>query len=155
MNLNLNQHNKTKQAGFSLIQLLAGIGIIALMSVMSIPALRQYQPNLKLRGEAKQLVADLRYAQQLTVTEQKVHYIEMNIINAEYKIIKQETPESPIKTVELDSVINFQEILNLTDNKVIFNSYGAVNEAGTIILVNSQGKTSTIQVKPSGYMQLQ
>ncbi len=147
------QHSPSPNRGSLLIQLLVSVGIIAMLSVISIPIIRNYQPNMKLRAEAKLLVSDLRYAQQLTVTEQKVHYLKMDIISAEYQIIKQEAPESPIKTKNLDSAVNFQEITELTDNQVVFNSYGGVSESGQIILVNSNGKTTTINVKPSGYIQ--
>lgn len=143
----------TPRRGSLLIQLLVSLGIIALLSTISIPLIRQYQPNLKLRAEAKQLVSNLRYTQQLTVTEQKVHYLEMDIIGAMYNIIKQEEPLSPVETVELDPEINFQQITGLTDNRVVFNSYGGVSEAGEIILVNSSGKTTTVTIKPSGYIQ--
>ena len=143
-----------KQNGFSLIQLLTVIGIIAFMAALSVPAIRQYEPTIKLKAMARQLVSDLRYAQQLTVTQQKVHYVEIDIAGARYLLVKQENPTSPLKIVALEEGIDFQTATGFDNNRVVFNSYGAVSQAGQIVLVNTQGNTYTVNVKPSGYVQL-
>ena len=59
--------------GFTLTEILVVIGIIGILSLFSVPALRAFQPNLQLSSVTQEVVADLRYAQQLTVTEQKEH----------------------------------------------------------------------------------
>lgn len=143
-----------KQSGFSLVELLIVIGTITILSSIAVPALRAYQPNLKLQAESRQLTADLRLAQQMTVTEQLIYYVEIDNISGRYYLKKQTAPASPIKTISLNPAINFQEVTGFTNNSIIFNSYGAVSEAGRIILANLQGKTVTIEVKPSGYVQL-
>jgi len=140
--------------GSLLVQLMVSVGIFALLATLSIPALRQYQPNAKLRAEGRQLTSDLRHTQQLTVTEQKVYYLELNVLGNSYNIVKQEEPGTPIKTVNLDSAVDIQSVNGFDNDQVVFNSYGAVSQAGTIILTNSQERVATIQVKPSGYVQL-
>lgn len=141
--------------GIVLAQTLAVLGILVLLTAVSIPFLRQYQPTLKLRTAARLLITDLRYTQQLTITEQNTYYLEMDIVGNSYQIIKQSAPNSLVKTVALEEEVNFQSITGLTDNRVVYNSYGAVGEQGKIILVNSDGNTITINVRPSGYVQLQ
>ena len=143
------------QSGFQLIQLLTTLAVIAIIATIGVPVLTQYQPNLKLNAEAKELINNLRLAQQMTISEQKIYYIEIDTINNEYSIVKAANPSPPIKTIELNEVINFQEIIDLTDNKIIFNSYGAVSESGQIILVNSENNIITINIKPSGYVQME
>ena len=137
-----------------LTQLLVSIGIIALLSTLSIPFLRQYQTSFKLNSTAKELASDLRQAQQLTVSEQNVHYLQMDIINASYNIIKQDGVVI-IKTVALDPTINFQTITGFDNNRVVFNSYGAVSQSGNIVLINPNNDTTTVEVKPSGYVRVQ
>ncbi|MDP3900163.1 MAG: hypothetical protein Q8Q23_03730 [bacterium] len=139
--------------GALLMQLLVSIGIIVMLSLISIPFIRQYQPKLILNGTAKELISDLRYTQQLTVSEQEVYYLEMDQINSRYAIYKQSDPADPIKNVELDPTVSYQSITDLTDDKVIYNSFGAVSEAGQIVLINSNGQTAAIDVRPSGYIQ--
>ncbi len=138
-----------------LIDLLVALGIIALIATIAIPYLRKYQPNLKLNTTARDLTADIRYAQQLTVTEQKVHLVSFDLINDKYYILKIDTATTTVKTVILDSEVSFKQITGLTDNQVVFNFYGGVSQAGTIILTNTNNVDATINVKPSGYVQLQ
>jgi type II secretory pathway pseudopilin PulG len=140
--------------GFSLIQLLTVISIIALMALIAIPSLRQYGPNIKLKAEARQIVSDLRYAQQLTIAQQKVHYVEIDIASRRYTLAQENDPSNPLKTITLTEGISFQAVTGFDNNRVVFNSYGAVSQAGQIILINEQENTHTINVKPSGYVQL-
>ena len=103
------------------MDLLVGIGIIALLSTIAIPYFRKYQPNLKLSATARDLTTDLRYAQQLTITEQKVYRIVFDLINDGYQIQKIDTATTTVKTVTLDPEVSIKQINDLTDNKVIFN----------------------------------
>jgi len=137
------------------MEVLVAFGIIALMATISIPYIRQYQPNLKLNATARDLTSDLRYAQQLTITEQAVYFVDLNLDDDSYRILKGGVATTTIKTVEFDSSVSFQQITGLTDNEVVFNFYGGASESGEIILINSNGKTATINVKPSGYIQLE
>lgn len=144
------------QKGVTLLELTVICGIIALLSTISIPFLRQYQPSLKLNAEAKELAGNLRLAQQLTITEQVPHQILFDFSGNTYSLLRFIDPSTTetIQTVSLDDEIAFQSITGLTGNLVQFNSYGAVSEAGEAILVNNNGKTQSILIKPSGYIQL-
>jgi len=71
--------HKINSGGFQLIQLVMVCAIIGIMAVIGVPVFTRYQPNIKLNAEAKQLISDLRYAQQKTVSEQKIYYIEIDI----------------------------------------------------------------------------
>ncbi|MDO9399559.1 MAG: GspH/FimT family protein [bacterium] len=141
--------------GSMLMDIIVSLGIIVLLSTIALPYLKKYQPNLKLNGVARDLTTDLRYAQQLTVTEQKIHQVVFDLNNNQYQILKIDTATTTIKTVILDPEINIKEITGLTDNKVIFNYYGSVSSPGQIILSNINNLTATINIKPSGYIQLE
>lgn len=138
-----------------LIDLLVVLGIIALLSTLAIPYLKKYQPNLKLSAAARNLTADLRYAQQLTITEQKVYQIAFDLASNKYQIQKIDAATTIIKTVIFESEISLKQIDDLTDNKVVFNYYGGVSQAGKIILTNVNDATAIINIKPSGYVQLE
>lgn len=138
-----------------MFEVLAILSIIILLSTISIPYLRKYQPNLKLNAAARGLTADLRYAQQMTVTEQVVYLVDFDLDSDSYQILKTGAATSTVKAVEFDNDVSFQQIIDLPDNQAIFNFYGGVSEAGQIILVNTNGRTATINVKPSGYVQLE
>lgn len=137
-----------------LIDLLVTLGIIALLSTLTIPYLKKYQPNLKLNAAARDLTTDLRYAQQLTITEQKIHQVIFDLVNNKYQIQKIDAATTTIKTVSFESEVSLKQIVDLTDNKVVFNYYGGVSQSGEIILTNANNASSTIYIKPSGYIQL-
>lgn len=146
--------NKSNSRGSSAIELLIVIGVISLMAAISIPYIRSHLSNLKLTNVAKKIATDLRYAQQLTVSEQNIYYAK--IIQAENKCqIIQENSEDVIRENSMEQGITFQSITGFTDNEIVFNYFGAALEAGTIILLNSAtGNTIEIEVKPSGYINL-
>lgn len=137
-----------------MIDLLVVMGIIALLSAIAIPYIRKYQPNLKLNGAARDLTADLRYAQQLTITEQKVYLVSLDAAQEKYEILKIDLATTTIKTVNLDPDVSFEEITGLAYNQVVFNFYGGVSQPGQIVLTNINNATSTINIKPSGYVEL-
>lgn len=137
-----------------LVELLVALSIIALLAASAIPYLKKYQPNLKLNAAARDLTTDLRYAQQLTITEQKVYQVVFDLIDNKYQIQKIGAATTTVKTVSFEPEVSLEQIVNLTDNKVVFNYYGGVSQAGEIILTNTNNATSTIYIKPSGYIQL-
>lgn len=143
-----------KKGGSLLINVLVSASILALMLTLSIPYLRKYQPNMKLNAAARDLTADLRHAQQLTITEQEVHKMVLDFGNDRYSLIRLGEATSTIKTVQFASEVDYQQIIGLTGNEVVFNSYGGVSESGRIILENINGKISLIDIKPSGYIKL-
>ncbi len=139
-----------KPTGYSLMEILTVIGIIMILAIIFVPFLQQYSPTLKLKGEAKNLASDLRYAQQLTLTEQVSHLIKFFPAEKKYQVKKE--GEEPIKEVFLQSPVTFEEI-TFTDNQVSFNASGASSEAGQIVLTN-QEKNITVEVKSSGYIKI-
>ncbi len=147
--------SQKSQKGMLLLNLMVALGILALLITIALPNIRAYQPNLKLNATARNIATDLRYAQQLTVTEQEVHRVNFDLGSDSYEIEKIGAATTTVKTVELDSEVNFQQITGLTDYRVVFNYYGGVSESGQIILININAKTATINVKPSGYIQLE
>lgn len=136
------------------MNILVGIGIFALLSALSLPYLRNYQIGMKLDGVAKNLTGDLRLAQQLTITEQATHIIDMDTAGNSYALLRLGPATTTVKTVVLPSDITFDEISPALEEKVVFNSYGGVSQSGQIVLKNQEEKTSIINIKPSGYIEL-
>lgn len=136
-----------------LIDVIVALGIIALMSTLAIPYIKKYQPNLKLNADARNLASDLRYAQQLTITEQKIHITSFDLINNKYDILKIDAATTTVKTV-FDPEVSFKQITGLANDQTVFNFYGGVSQSGQIILTNINNIDAVINIKPSGYIQL-
>ena len=153
--LNRSFYTTKNQNGALLISLLMSISIISILMMISIPAYSKFKPNIDLSGAIDDLVSDLRYAQQLTLSEQVIYAIEIDIMNDRYDIIclADPTATTTIKTVSLPINTSFLNANGFTSNIIRFNSYGAVSEPGTIELTNTSGTNKLINVKPSGYVQ--
>lgn len=143
-----------EEKGFTLIEVLIAIGIVGIIALISLPFLVFYRPSMQLSGFARELASDLRYAQQLAVTEQ-IEY-GARISSSEYSVIKfQEGQETTIKNNNLPQGIEIYEISGFTNNEIKFNPYGAVKESGAIILKNIKDETKTIEIKISGFVRIQ
>jgi hypothetical protein len=142
----------SEERALTLVEILTIIGIIGILALIGIPAFKIYQPNLQLSGTVRELVTDLRYVQQLTMTEQVEHGIRF-FSSTEYQIIRYGPPEEILESKVLDGV-SFQEITGFTNNEIIFNPYGAVKEMGIITLINTKNSTTSINVRPSGFIKI-
>ena len=146
---------KIDQKGYLLINLVAGIGIIALMIGISLPYIRNYQIDSKLSAEARNISGNLRHAQQLSVTNQTVHGVEFDIVSDTYYIKKYGGSTTTVKSVVLDSTVDLEKVTGLTGDRVKFNFYGGVDRSGEVILTNVNNSTSTVKIKPSGYVEIE
>jgi len=141
------------QRGFTLTEILIVIGIIVVLIGISIPVFRQFQPTLQLSGAVRTLVTNLRYAQQLAVTEQVNHCLQLFLTERKYQIIQCDQTE-PLLEITLPDEISSFSATGFTSNKIEFNPYGAVKEKGDITLKNTEGKAKTIDVRPSGFVKI-
>lgn len=142
-----------KQLGFSLLEIIAAFGIMVIIGLIGTINFSSYFSNIKLNNSAKYLIGKLKLAQQYTVTTQQKHAIKMDIFSNTYQLIKTEPAEQILETLNLDDNIIFNLFTGIQNNQVIFNSAGAVDYSGEIIILNSlSGDQVKIYIKPSGYV---
>jgi len=111
------------------------------------------QKNTKLKSEARVLATNLRLTQQLAVTEQKIYQLKLFPLTKKYQIVNSET-SNVNKEVNLDTEVSISQISGLTNDLVSFNPTGGVAETGSITLTNTRSQISTINIKPSGYVEV-
>lgn len=139
------------ERGFTLLEMLIVISIIGIIALFGLPAYEQVAPNLALSSVSKDISTDLRYAQQLAVTEQVIYSIIFNTVNNSYQIVNSSSGQT-LQTKNVDRRITIEQITGLASDTVNFTPTGAVTESGQIILKNTSNKRVTIEVKPSGYV---
>ncbi len=140
--------------GFTLTEILIIIVIILILILISIPYFRTLQPAIQLSGAVREIVSDLRYAQQMAVTEQIEYGIRFIDDFNEYQIIRYKETEEVVQSKKLPATVVFYEIDGFVENQAIFNPYGAVKESGSIELINTNNEITMIDVRPSGFVRI-
>ena len=143
-----------KLKGFTLLEVLIVIAILGIMASISFAFFKTFSPALKLSSSTRDLATDLRYTQQLAVTEQVNYGVSFSLTTNEYRIIKYGATAQEILRKSLPDGISFQEIIGFANKEAIFNPYGAVQQAGDIFLINTENKMKTIRVRPSGFVKI-
>ncbi|HAO81533.1 MAG: hypothetical protein UV57_C0002G0012 [Parcubacteria group bacterium GW2011_GWD2_43_10] len=144
-----------QRAGFTIFEVTVVVGIVVLVIISSLPAIRTAQINSTLKREGRSLLSDLRLAQQLTLGEQTTHLVKLfNTTPQKYQLIARLASDTIIKEHELNNKITWQDMGGFTNNEIIFTISGSAVEAGTIVLQNTNGLTTSLEVKPSGYVKV-
>ena len=149
--------NSKIQNSFTLMEALIVVAIIGVLALISFPVLRNFQPTLQLNGIVRELVSNLRFTQQLAVSEQVEYCFVLPDdfpFNREYQIIQCGESQSFKQGLIPEEIIGLTIVPSLSNNEVRYNSYGAVKESAQITIENVQNKTKTINVRPSGFIRV-
>jgi Tfp pilus assembly protein FimT len=148
--------NGKMEEGYFLVNIMVTIAIIGLIGALSIPYIRNVQPAMELNAAQKQITSDLRFAQQSAVTQQVIYSVKFYIDSNDYDILEISSgATSTVAYKELPDDINIDQVSGSGDNEVEFNFYGGVDEPCQVILSNSRGRTGNVNIKPSGYIEMQ
>lgn len=139
--------------GFTLIELLVVIAIIGIISAFSLTLLKAVGPSAGLSAAARDLASDLRYAQQLAVSDQNLYNITFAPSSNSYEIRRAGT-NALIKKQVISGQLKLASIAGLPANTTAFTATGAATYTGTITLSAKNGRTIIIEIKPSGYVKI-
>lgn len=137
---------------FSLIELLVTLAIISIIIGIAIPTFITLRPDIQLNESARDFITDLRYAQQMTITEQIEYCAKFFLLERKYQILQCDQSAVVVLEKNFPSEITDVSITGFSNNETRFNLYGAVKESGSIVLKNTKNNTKTIEVKPSGFI---
>ncbi|MFH1581820.1 MAG: GspH/FimT family pseudopilin [Pseudomonadota bacterium] len=136
-----------KQSGFTLIELIVIIAIVAVFAGIAVPNFLSYMPKHRLNGAARQVMGDLMAARMKAVKENLTVTVEW-VSNHEYKI----STASEEKTVNIWP--NYRDVTivgSFTD--ISFYSRGTSN-LRSITLTNSAGSTKKVTVLLTGRVKI-
>ncbi|MBN2439247.1 MAG: type II secretion system protein [Deltaproteobacteria bacterium] len=143
---------KCVPAGFSLIELMIVIALIAIVTTFAVPTWQKYRANTDLKSAAREVMADISDAKQRAVTENlDVYRMTFNTGGNSYALSRTDGVTAGTWTKSLASygtgiVINS---VNFGGTVVSFNNRGTVTN-GNLVLRNGLGSTATITVNITG-----
>jgi MSHA pilin protein MshC len=79
------RHHALRRGGFTIVELVMVIVIIGILSVIAHSRFSSFY-DLKLEGAARKLAADIRYAQQVALSQHEAHGIEFDTTNNRYRL---------------------------------------------------------------------
>ncbi len=142
--------------GFSIIELIIVIGIIAILASITVPTISKTSPTYQLSGTSKELIANLRLAQEDAVSSQKQHLIKFSLesLPQSYQLIKRDGTDTVLETQEINSNISISIDDAFQDDEVVFSADGAPSSAG-IITLNQESQSKSIDISPAGVIRVQ
>lgn len=136
-----------RERGFTLLELAMVSVIVIIMGLIVIPRIASFINVRDLETEGKKLRAKIRETQQLAITKQKTYRLKFDLDNESYDIEYDPGTGSYtlVEPVKLESGIDINST-TFTSNTVSFDYFGAPSQAGNIVLRDSKGNTSTIDI---------
>ena len=146
-----------KQSGFTLIELIVIIAIVAVFAGIAVPNFLSYMPKYRLNGAARQVMGDLMAARMKAVKENnrfKVFFLD----NHQYKILDDDNNNNVEDSGEWTNTKDIQReysdvTFSATADPIFYprgTAYGT-----TITLTNSAGSTKDVKVHLTGRVKIE
>ncbi len=141
--------------GFSLIELIIAMALIAIVSAIAVPQLQRYSNNADLKTAAREIMGDFSEAKQRVVAENQDYRITLNVALNNYALSRSAPPApwadvwlQPKLLASFGSGIRFDSV-NYPGGVVNFQKRGTVS-AGSLRLINRLGSRADITVNITG-----
>ncbi len=139
--------------GLTLIEVLVVIFLMTVLFSATLFFVPRYHIYANFSVEVNKLIDNLRYAREMSVTEQENYSVRFDYQNNQYQVVRYtEEGEEIVKIEQLDSSIKIINIENYSEAK--FTLFGAVFKSGQVKL-QSDNYERVIYIKPSGFVQSQ
>jgi type IV fimbrial biogenesis protein FimT len=146
-----------KNSGFTLFELLAVIGIVAVLSAIAIPNFFSWLPKYRLGSAARNLLSAMQYARLVAVKENVDILVNFDPQNDNYMLFPdynsdevQDGDEPTLRGVKMPGGVSLTET-NFTGDRFKFNSRGlASGSGGTISLTNNLNTLTRIRINRTG-----
>ncbi len=159
-----NQNLSFKNRGFTLIELMAVIVIIAIAAMLAIPMFGS-SASTQIRAAADMVAADLEYAKSMAISRQKTYTVIFDESAESYSITTGDGEVISHPVTHKDYVVNFKadgrvDKVNIVDadfssfDQVSFTYLGSPDNGGSVTL-SAGTKTMTITVEAvTGYVSI-
>ncbi len=144
-----------KQKGFSLIEMMVVLGIIALVVGMSLPYFGRFNSGSGIRAAARQISSLLYTGRSMAITHRKPYAVVFNVNEREVTLQDAASLEIVDKRYHIPAAISLEnpdgsDPVSFKDDRVIFTPTGGVaGETGTLWFKDKKNNTISITVHQS------
>lgn len=145
---------KKTARGFSLIELIVVIALIAILTAIAVPGYQSFMVRSRLKGAARQVMSDLMNARMMAVSLNQKVKVHVESDGHTYKIWSDADNDGTVAdnegvNISKDVRQDYHDVALSTTNDPIFNPRGAASQFGTVTVTNSAGSRN-ITVAISG-----
>jgi prepilin-type N-terminal cleavage/methylation domain-containing protein len=146
---------RKRSSGFTMIEVLVVIVILAILSSLAIPGFTRWLPNYRLNGATRDFFSNIQLAKSLAIRDRAASSISFS--DNTYTVTRDGSA-TPFKTVNLGnygSGVSFGNGSAADDIK--FNPMGMTmnNDEVLVTITNTRGTLRTIRIYPSGAASLE
>ena len=149
----------SKQSGFTLIEMMIIIAIMAIFAGIAVPNFLSYLPKHRLNGAARQVMGDLMAARMKAVSQNCDVRVAFVAYDAEYKIWTDSDNDGAIDSGEeitKNIQSDYHDVTISTTKNIEFHSRGTANPYGTIALTGSNSTNSkNVNVRITGRVMIE
>lgn len=157
-----------KASGFTLMELMVTIAIIAILSAIAIPNIIAWVPKFKIGGAARDVLAILQKTRVQAVKENTNFVLMFDTGNARYTAFRDDGAGTPANSgngvldggeavIVQNTLANGVDIsaTTLPGDLVAFDTQGIASTAGTITLTDNSGNVRQISLELAGSSRIQ
>lgn len=146
-----------KNSGFTLYEMLAVIGIVAVLSTIAIPNFLGWLPKYQLGSAARTLLSVMQYARLVAVKDNVDILVNFDPDKDKYIVFpdyntsdSQDNDEPTLKQGKMPGGVSIKET-NFSDDTLKFNSRGlAAGSGGTVSIENNLNDLKEIRINRTG-----
>lgn len=133
--------------GFTLMEMMIGIALIGILTVVAVPNIALFSSGYKLRGAAREVATDLQYARLLAVKENRD--IRVDFSSNSYQVVRV-SGGTVVKSRSFSS-----DYSNVTLTNVSITFYSRGNSSANTVTVSIPGRTKNVTVAFTGRVKMQ
>ena len=149
---------KKRTLGFTLIEMMVVIAVIAVLSAIAVPSFMEYARNQRLNGAARQVYSDLMNARQQAVTENKKIIVEF-VSNHQYQFVRDNDASETVSTGDETLVLRdihpeYSDVTFSAGFNPAFRPNGTGKNPVITLTSSSTGKTKCITISTAGRIKI-
>ena len=139
--------NKAESRGFTIMELIITIAIIAIVAGIAYPSFSRMAVNGNLRTAARDIMSDIAGLKERAMAENTQYAVIFDTGNNNYSFPGMASGKSP---ASFGPGIQLAGVAFGAGTTVTFLTRGTLSQGGNIVLTNSRGSTATITCNISG-----